>query len=149
MMSRGHTMPMLRSAVAVTAALVFMVAAGIAAAQTDAIKRTVLQRLDVAGENKEMVMAIVDIPAKTDSPRQTHPGEEFVYVLSGDVTVNIDGQPARSLKTGDSFTVPRSVKHNTTTRQGVKLLVTWTVDKGAPWPPTWTRLDLCVRLRSR
>lgn len=118
-------------AAAALAALALL-AATTAAAQTAAIQRTILQRLDVAGEAKEMIMAVIDIPPRTDSPRQTHPGEEFVYVLSGDVIVNIDGRPSSALKTGDSFTVPRGAKHNTTTRQGVRLLVTWTVDKNAP-----------------
>ena len=42
------------------AALLLMSVAGVAAAQTDAIRRTVLQRMDVAGENKEMIMAIIE-----------------------------------------------------------------------------------------
>ena len=116
-------------AVALAACLVI---AAPAVAQTEAIKRTFLQRMDVAGETKEMVMAVIDIPPHTDSPRQTHPGEEFGYLLAGDLTVKIDGQPARSLKAGDTFAVARGVKHSTSTVQGVKLLATWTVDKGAP-----------------
>jgi quercetin dioxygenase-like cupin family protein len=118
-----------------TAALIVVGAISLAApaiAQTDAIKRTVLQRMDVAGEAKEMVMAVIDIPPRTESPRQTHPGEEFGYLLAGDLTVRIDGLPARTLRAGDTFAVARGAKHSTSTLGGVKLLVTWTVDQGAP-----------------
>ena len=117
---------------AAAAILWLALAAAPAAAQTDAIQRTILQRRDVAGENKEMIMAEIDIPPMTDSPRQTHPGEELGYLLSGDLTLKIDGEPARALVQGGSFTVPRGAKHSTSTLRGARLLVTWTVDKGAP-----------------
>ena len=113
-------------------AFALTIPASVAMAQTDAIKRTVLQRLDVVGEAKEVVMAVIDIPAKSDSPRQTHPGEEVGYLIAGDLTLKIDGQPVRTIGPGGSFTVARGVKHSTSTLGGAKLLAIWTVDKGAP-----------------
>ena len=53
------------------------------AAPADPAKRVILQRLEMAGDRRQMVTATIEIPAHTTTVMRTHPGEEQGYVLSG------------------------------------------------------------------
>jgi quercetin dioxygenase-like cupin family protein len=66
------------------------------------------------------------------SGRNTHPGIENAYILEGDATLKIDGQPDRQLKAGDSFQVPAGVVHDVCTRNGVKAFGVHVIEKGKP-----------------
>jgi quercetin dioxygenase-like cupin family protein len=102
-------------------------------AQAPAIKRTLLQRIDT-DPGHEAVTAIAEIAAGGQSGRHTHPGTESGYVLEGQGTLEIDGQPARPIKAGDSFTIPRETVHNAKVSgdSGFKVISTYVVDKGKP-----------------
>src|SRR5437868_13766444 len=66
------------------------------------IKRTVLQRVDDPGSPKyEAVMAIAEIPPGGTSGRHTHPGVELAYVLDGSVTLQHEGEAAKTYQAGD------------------------------------------------
>jgi quercetin dioxygenase-like cupin family protein len=107
-------------------------AVGDAQAQTPGLKRTILQKMDFP-DNYVTITASVEINPGAAVARHTHPGIETVYVLDGDFELSVKGDPARKLKTGDSFHVLREVPHSA--RNGDKptrLLVTYVVDKDKP-----------------
>lgn len=107
-------------------------AIGDAQAQTPGLKRTILQKMEFP-DNYVTITALVEIDPSAAVARHTHPGIETVYVLDGEFELAVKGDPARKLKTGDSFHVLREVPHGA--RNGDKptrLLVTYVVDKDKP-----------------
>jgi quercetin dioxygenase-like cupin family protein len=102
--------------------------------QQPTIKRTVLQKADDPGNAKyEAVMAIAEIPPGGTSGRHTHPGIELAYVLDGSVTLQHDGEKAKTYKAGDAMQNV-SVVHNATNtgKKPVKILAVYIVEKGKP-----------------
>ncbi|PCI64725.1 MAG: hypothetical protein COB37_00060 [Kordiimonadales bacterium] len=57
----------------------------------------------------------VFIPKGTIFPRHTHPTEEFLTVLSGEVVLKIDGQPDQTLKAGAAVVIPAKYVHSAVT----------------------------------
>jgi quercetin dioxygenase-like cupin family protein len=102
-------------------------------AQTAGLKRTVLQKFDVPAGDRETVTAFIEIPANTDVARHTHPGPEVDYVVEGDLVLNIDGQPPKPYKAGESFYIPAGTVHGGRSGpNGTKLLGSYIVEKGKP-----------------
>src|SRR3954469_22574918 len=98
------------------------------------IKRTILQRVDDPGSAKyEAVMAIAEIPPGGTSGRHTHPGVELAYVLDGTLSLQHEGEPAKTYKTGDVMQKV-AVTHNATNtgKKPVKILAIYIVEKGKP-----------------
>jgi quercetin dioxygenase-like cupin family protein len=95
--------------------------------------RVELPQLDVTGTvNKRAQGRYVEFPAGFKSPTAFHAGEELVYIISGDYTLTLEGQPPRSMKGGDSVAIPRAVRHGFVTAGGAKLVAFWVVDKDLP-----------------
>jgi quercetin dioxygenase-like cupin family protein len=96
-------------------------------APTAGLKRTVLQKFDVPAGDRETVTAFIEIPANTD------PGPEVDYVVEGDLVLNVDGQPPKPYKAGDSFYIPAGTVHGGRSGpNGAKLLGSYVVEKGKP-----------------
>ncbi len=116
-----------------TAALV-VTALGVLGAQAPAIKRTILQQVDLSAPGREAVMAAVEFPAGSETGRHTHPGEEISFVEVGPFVLEVDGQPAKTLKTGEPFFVPAGVIHNGHPAAGgtAKVVATYVIEKGKP-----------------
>ena len=116
-----------------TAALV-AIALGTLAAQAPAYKRTVLQQVDLSVPGREAVMALAEFPAGSETGRHTHPGEEISFVELGPFVLEIEGQPARTLKTGEVFMVPAGKVHNGHPTPGgtAKVVATYVIEKGKP-----------------
>lgn len=97
-------------------------------------KRTVLQQSDLSAPGREVVMALAEIQPSGASGRHTHPGEEIAYVLSGPMLVEIDGKPAKTLQTGESFVIPAGTVHNArnTGSAVAKVVATYVIEKGKP-----------------
>jgi len=102
-------------------------------AQAPAIKRTILQRIDTCPD-KEAVTAIAEITVGGQSGRHTHPGTESGYILEGEGVLEIDGQPPRPVKAGDSFVIPAEQVHNAKVSgsSNLKVISTYVVEKGKP-----------------
>ena len=101
-------------------------------ADAPAIKRTLLQRADL-GDGREAIVGIAEIASGGATGRHTHFGTEIGYVLEGTSTLEIDGEPARTLKAGDSYTIPPGRVHNATATGGTaKVIATYVVDKDKP-----------------
>ena len=103
------------------------------AQQPQPIKRTPLQKFDVPGTNYETVIGIAEIAPNVNVGRHTHPGPESGYVLEGDFTLLVEGQPPLPLKAGDSYKVPSGAIHDARSGdKGAKVIATYVVEKGKP-----------------
>jgi quercetin dioxygenase-like cupin family protein len=124
------TLHTLRAAVA----LALAVAAAGAAAQSSGIKRTVIERADVSVEQREAVVARVELEPGVVAGRHTHPGDEISYVLEGEGELLIDGEAPRKLKAGDAFVIPAGKVHDArnTGAATLRLVGVYVVDKGKP-----------------
>lgn len=98
------------------------------------IKREILQKFDVPGTNYETVIMRVTFDANMDIPRHIHPGPEGSYVLDGDVTYMIDGEPPAQRSAGGSITLPGNAIHAAKVGpKGVVLLGSYILEKGKPF----------------
>jgi quercetin dioxygenase-like cupin family protein len=68
------------------------------------------------------------------SGRHTHPGDEILYVLEGELVVEIDGKPTTTLKAGDVSFIPAGVVHQgkNASAGSAKVLATYVLEKGKP-----------------
>jgi quercetin dioxygenase-like cupin family protein len=113
-------------------ALAFVVAASVAA-QAQGIKRSVLQKTDVPGSNYESVLGLAEVPAGVAIGLHTHPGTEQGTLLEGEILLSIEGQPDKTLKPGDSWTVPANMPHDAKAGSaGAKVIAVYIVEKGKP-----------------
>ena len=98
-------------------------------------KRTVLQQTDVSTATpQETIFGTVEIVPGSGNGFHTHNGTEIGYVVQGHIRLEIKGQPSKELGPGDSFLVPRGEVHRSVLvgEEPVKLVNSWTVDKGKP-----------------
>ena len=101
--------------------------------QTQTIKRTPLQKFDVPGTNFETVIGMAEIVPNVSIGRHTHPGPESGYMIEGDMTLLVEGQPPRMVKAGESYQVPPGAVHDAKTgEKGAKVIATYVVEKGKP-----------------
>ena len=97
------------------------------------IKRIPLQKTDVSGTGYEAVTGIAEIAPNVNVGRHSHSGTETGYVLEGETTLLIDGQPPRVMKAGDSYLIPPGVVHDAKSGPTpVRVLATYIVEKGKP-----------------
>lgn len=106
----------------------------LALAQQPGIKRTILLRTDEPGSTThEAVLGIAEIAPGAMAGRHRHPGIEIGYVLEGSVTLEHEGEPAKTLKPGDSFkNEPGLHNARNTGTTPVKILAIYLVEKGKP-----------------
>ncbi len=103
-------------------------------AQAPAVKRTVLQQVDVVTPGREAVTAKAEIPATGATGKHTHFGDEIGYVAEGTLVLEIEGMPTRTVKAGEAFSIAAGKVHNAI-NQGtgtVTAIVTYVVEKGKP-----------------
>ena len=78
-------------------------------------KLTQILRKDLENQGQvvqETVVSVVEFGPDTAAPWHTHPGaQELLHVLEGSVTVEIEGQGATLLKTGEAGIVPAELVH--------------------------------------
>jgi quercetin dioxygenase-like cupin family protein len=106
----------------------------VARAQQAGIKRTDLQRHDLAVPGREVVQVRVDFAPGAAFPRHRHPGEEIVYVIEGVLEYEIEGQAPVALKAGEVLFIPAGTIHaakNAGSVNGAEL-ATYVVEKGKP-----------------
>jgi len=102
-----------------------------ALAQQSGFKRTILQRTDL-GDGREVLLIQADIDTGSGSGRQTHPGVEAGYVVEGEATFEMQGQPTRTVRAGDNFIIPTGTVHAATATKPTKVITTLVVEKGKP-----------------
>ena len=110
------------------------VAAGTLLAQASGLTRTLVGRGDVSVPGREAVVARVEVAPGARAGRHTHPGDEISYVMEGEATLLVDGQPPRVVKAGESFIVPAGTVHDAHNAGStpIKLVGVYVVEKGKP-----------------
>ena len=108
--------------------------AGALMAQASGLTRTLVGRADVSVPGREAVVARVEVAPGAKAGRHTHPGDEISYVLEGEATLLIDGQPPRIVKAGESFVIPAGIVHDAHNDGAapIKLVGVYVVEKGKP-----------------
>ena len=102
--------------------------------QQPGTKRTTLQQHDLSAPGREVIQVRVDFDPRYVATRHTHPGEEIIYVLEGTLEYQIEGQPTRTVMSGDVLFVPAGAIHsvkNVGAGNGAEL-ATYVVEKGKP-----------------
>ena len=98
------------------------------------IKRIPLQKValdDVPG--KEAVLGIAEVPAGLAAGRHRHFGYELGLVLEGSALMEIEGEPPRELKAGDSYAIAAGKAHDAKALgAGAKVIAVYIVDQGKP-----------------
>ncbi|MBN8962893.1 MAG: cupin domain-containing protein [Rhizobiales bacterium] len=107
--------------------------AGAAVAQQSGIKRTPLQKVEFP-DGYVTVTGLAELPPGAAAGRHTHPGIETGYVLEGELNLEIDGQPTKLLKPGDSYQIPAGAVHDAKVHgdKSMKVLGVYVVDKTKP-----------------
>jgi quercetin dioxygenase-like cupin family protein len=98
------------------------------------IKRTPLLKEDVSIPGREVVQVRVDFPKGVRALRHSHPGEELVYVIEGELEYQLDGRPPVTVKAGDVLLIPYGTPHavkNVGSGNAAEL-ATYIVEKGKP-----------------
>ena len=109
----------------------------IAADAAESTSVTPLLSKDLVGvPGKEVVMLTVGyLPGGSSLPHR-HDAQVFVYVLEGSIVTQVDGQPAVTLKAGETFYESPTDVHrksaNASSTQPAKFLVFFVKDKGKP-----------------
>jgi quercetin dioxygenase-like cupin family protein len=108
--------------------------AGTLAAQPSALTRTMVTKADVSVPGREAVVARVEVAAGGVAGWHTHPGDEISYVMEGEATLMIAGQPDRKVAAGGGFVIPAGVVHNAKNEGAtpVRLVGVYVVDKTQP-----------------
>jgi quercetin dioxygenase-like cupin family protein len=102
-------------------------------AAQQAIKRVLLQKVDVPGTNYQAVLGFAEIAPNAVVARHTHPGIEMGYVAQGGLILQIEGRPPLALKAGQSYQVPdRTVHGGRAGPEGARAIAVWVVEKGKP-----------------
>lgn len=108
------------------------IVASAGAASAQGIKRTPLQDVKYpAGHH--IVTVVAEIGPNQLAGRHTHPGVDTGYVLDGEATLIVEGQPDKVLKAGDSYAVPAGIIHDVKTGdKGLKIMAVYVVEDGKP-----------------
>ena len=103
-------------------------------AQQPGFKRVELQRIDTSTPGWEAVLMRAEFEPKAEVGKHTHPGNEVAYILEGALELSVEGQAPRTLKHGDSFSLPANTVHwaKNVAKGPTKVLVTYIVEKGKP-----------------
>jgi len=107
----------------------------VAGAPAPSVVRKVLLQHDLAiptGYTAGVVS--VEIPVGGREGRHTHPGDLFVYVQSGAITLDYEGQPTKTYKAGDIFYVAAGKIHEGINNGNVPAmaLASFVIPKGQP-----------------
>jgi len=100
----------------------------------DGVKLETLLKTQLEGvDGTEVIVSKVQIPANTSLPKHWHPGEEFVYILEGSVTLWQKDKKSITGRTGEVVKVPLEQIHTGITgNEGASLLVFRVHEQGKP-----------------
>jgi quercetin dioxygenase-like cupin family protein len=110
-------------------------------AQAPTIKRTLLQRIDL-GDGRELILGLAEIVPGGSTGRHTHFGLETGFAISGTSSMEIEGEPARLMRAGETYLIPAGKVHDARAvgSEPAKVLAVYVVEKGKPLatpvPPT-------------
>ncbi|MEO6499341.1 MAG: cupin domain-containing protein, partial [Mucilaginibacter sp.] len=94
-----------------------------------------LEKLPLASDPlKEESIGVAVIQPGAPAERHSHAENEIGYVLEGQSILEVEGQPSRTIRAGDSFAIPAGKVHRAkpTGTVPLKVVVTYIVAKGQP-----------------
>ncbi len=79
-------------------------------------------------------MALVELPPGGREGRHTHPAEVYGFVQEGTVILEVEGQPTKTLKAGDVFSIAPGQVHEGINQGSTtaKLSAVFFAEKGKP-----------------
>src|SRR4051812_36472490 len=78
----------------------------------NAQQRSVLSKTDISDTpGKEGVVLSVVIPPGLVGGKHYHPGDEFLYLVEGALTVEVDGKAPVNMKPGETVHIPGKAVH--------------------------------------
>ncbi len=86
-------------------------------------------------DGKEVNILHIAVSPGFQTSKHYHPGQLFIYVVEGAVTIELDGQPPVKFGPGDVFEEPPGklmVGKNLSSTHGARLIVFQIGDKGKP-----------------
>lgn len=105
-------------------------------AQDQPLERTDLMQAAIgAADGIEVVSYIVDAAPGAEVPKHRHPGDEFLYVLAGAVTVSPASGATVTVDAGEMFHLPYGTPHsagNASESDTARILVFQVAEKGKP-----------------
>jgi quercetin dioxygenase-like cupin family protein len=124
--------PAIRTMAAVMAACLIAIAPS--SAQQIGLKRAVLLQRDLPIPGYEVIVVKATIAVGGREGRHTHAGTLVAYVLEGELTLEVDGQPTRVIKTGESALIEPGRVHEGINKGSVPMiaLATFIAEKGKP-----------------
>jgi quercetin dioxygenase-like cupin family protein len=98
------------------------------------LEREILLQKDLAIPGDEVVLVAVTIAVGGREGKHWHAGTLVGYVLEGELTLEQDGQPTKTVKAGETVLIePRQVHEGINRgRVPVRALVTFITEKGKP-----------------
>ena len=98
--------------------------------------RTILSKSDLDGcLGKEAVVLTVDGKPALVGKKHYHPGDEFLYVVEGSLTLEVEGKSPVTLKAGETLHIPARVVHqakNPSATNPFKVVTFGVFEKGQP-----------------
>lgn len=84
--------------------------------------------------NKEAYLLDIDWGLDSSTGRHIHSGDEYAEIVDGELQLNVDGQPAKIVKAGDSYHNLAGVVHETKNISGkpARSIAVLIIDKGKP-----------------
>ncbi len=71
------------------------------------VKKSPLTKSNLVGvENREVIVERYEFPPGFVTARHTHPGPVFVYVIQGELAVDVDGEERQIVKAGELYEEP-------------------------------------------
>ena len=118
----------------IIAAVVVVGAQSLTNGQQAGVERKVLLQQDLTMPGYQAVLVAVTIPVGGREGRHIHPGTVLVHVQEGALTLDHDGRPTVTYKTGESLFVEPGKVHEGINRGNtpVKAIATFIVEKGKP-----------------
>jgi quercetin dioxygenase-like cupin family protein len=104
-------------------------------------KLTLLLKADLQGQDQkvqETVVNILEMAPGAGAPWHMHPGaQEIIFVLEGDLAVEVEGQETKAVKAGEIILIPAEIPHlakNDSANAMARALVTHSrADKDKPF----------------
>jgi len=98
--------------------------------------RTILTRADLDGcMGKQAVVLTVDGKPALVGKKHYHPGDEFLYLAEGTLTLDVAGRGKVTLKKGETIHIPGKVVHqaiNPDSKKPFKVVTFGVFEKGQP-----------------
>jgi quercetin dioxygenase-like cupin family protein len=84
--------------------------------------------------SKEAYLLDIDWGVGSSTGRHIHPGDEYAEIVEGELQLNIDGQPAKIVKAGESYHNLAGIVHETKNVSGkpARSIAVLIIDKGKP-----------------